>query len=645
MGVSGIGAFPGRWGSGRPAPAPAGSAPGVHLKHRSDIDGLRALAVLPILLFHAGVDALPGGFLGVDIFFVISGFLITSIIIRELETGQFSLLGFYHRRVVRIFPALFAMLAFVMAASCLLLLPTELEARAEEALATAVFASNIYFWRTANYFGGEAETIPFLHTWSLGVEEQFYIFFPLFLLLVRRLFNGSYRPWLLAVFFLSSACAAGSYWIDPEGAFYLLPARAWQLALGALIAIGAFPAASMRWRAILGWAGLALIAFGALFVQTSFMLPMPWSLPASVGAALCIAYGEHTAAHRLLALPVLRWFGAVSYSLYLWHWPIITFYRIETGLELDLVETIGLIAASIAAAAVSYYYVEQPFLRRYRTARPRLTVGVGIATLAAMVGATCYVAAQPFGWRQVSPELVRIAGYVEYPATPERAAQFREGVCFASGHNDNVDFTACAQLAPGKRNIALIGDSHAAQYSQALQERFAQDNVMQLTSSGCRIIINGEGPDRCQRLIRYVYGPFLARGGIDHAILAGRWRLSDLADLERTIALLRRRGIAVTVIGPGDEFEGDFPLLLARVLETGRVGDMERFRLDGQAEVDARAMETAERAGAVYYSVRARECSNGACAYLAPDRTPIHFDYGHVTHAGARFLLRDFPRL
>ncbi|MEX2302213.1 MAG: acyltransferase, partial [Bryobacterales bacterium] len=227
------------------------------MRYRPEVDGLRAIAVLPVVLFHAGHAAFQGGFVGVDIFFVISGYLITSIITEDIRQDRFSIVKFYERRIRRIFPALFAVLAVVSVAACWILLPAELEHYARSVVAATLFASNIYFWRDSGYFDATAETKPLLHTWSLGVEEQFYIFFPVALYLLHR-FGRKWANWIAGAAlasFVVSVLMVGPFSV---ASFFLLPTRAWELFLGALISLGAFP----RVRSLAARQGLSIVGIG-----------------------------------------------------------------------------------------------------------------------------------------------------------------------------------------------------------------------------------------------------------------------------------------------------------------------------------------------------------------------------------------------
>lgn len=608
------------------------------MKYRTDIDGMRAIAVMAVVIFHAGIERLGGGYLGVDIFYVISGFLITGIIRHELEDGSFTLAGFYRRRIVRILPALFAMLSTVLITACIVAMPPDIEAIGKSSAAAAGFVANIHFWLTTGYFDDAAEAAPLLHTWSLGVEEQFYILYPFLLMALARWRRNPLWP----VAALSVASFLLALWMQSwrDGSdFYLLPARAWQLGLGALVATGLFP--KLR-----GMPALALAALGLGAVGASFFIDVEFSplvaLMTSAGAALTIAYGEGTIVHRLLALPPMRWIGAISYSLYLWHWPIITFYRQYYGLDLEFAEEAGLILASICAAALSYYFVERPMLRRFRNARPDRTVAIGLLAIAAMVAASLAIAANADKVRAIPPEARRIAAFVTYDDGPWREEQARTGRCFLVEVEQVYDESLCARVVPGKRNLALIGDSHAAQYWLALSRRLPQINVMQATGAGCAILLGIKPPERCAEIHAFVFGRLAEGRSLSGVILANRWTAHQLPFLKRTIAFYRARSIPVTVIGPVLEYEGRFPIVLAKAIEIGDPTYVDRLRRKQIMALDKRVRQVALDAGASYYSVIDAECPNGRCARVSPrNGEPLHFDYGHLTQAGADYVLRN----
>ena len=267
-------------------PAATSSERIAHIGYRRDIDGLRAFAILPVLLFHAHVPGFSGGYVGVDIFFVISGFLITGIIAREVDEGRFSLLRFYERRFRRIIPALSVMILAVLAVAAWLYLPGDLEGVPKSALAATLFASNLWFFTDTGYFAGGADVKPLLHTWSLAVEEQYYIGFPILLILIAR-YAPRRRGAIMAAAMLASFALAAAMQRDTSGfTFYLLPARAWELLAGALLALGIVPPVSRRWmREALGLAGLLAIGATVLLYDKNSPFPGLGALPPVLGAA------------------------------------------------------------------------------------------------------------------------------------------------------------------------------------------------------------------------------------------------------------------------------------------------------------------------------------------------------------------------
>ena len=609
------------------------------MKYRTEIDGLRAIAVMAVVIFHAVIDRLAGGYLGVDIFYVISGFLITSIILHENEAGAFSLMSFYRRRIVRILPALFVMLLTVLAVACVVAMPPDIAAIGKSSAAAAAFIANMHFWQTTGYFDSAAEAAPLLHTWSLGVEEQFYILYPLLLLAIAR-WRKNPAPALFVLCIVSFAVALWLGTWENESNFYLLPARAWQLGLGALVATGFFPAVRAPLAQGLAITGLIAITI-SFFIDADFSAELA-VLP-SLGAALVIAYGASGFVSNLLSLRPVRWIGMISYSLYLWHWPIMTYYRIFYGLDLGMAEEAGLIAASFLAAALSYYLVEQPFLRRFRSADSRKTALVGAVAIIAMIGTSLAVAARAYEWRAIPAEAARVAEYVNYSKWPEFKGQGRKGVCLISTIRQIYKPEECARLDKTKPNVALIGDSHAAHYWHSLVKRFPGSNIMQVNGASCAVLIDAARLERCQPIRDFAYGPLIDRGGLDHVILVHRWTRSHLPQLRKTILYLRQRGISVTVIGPVVEYSTRFPIALARSMETGNPADIDRLRRNEIARTDTLIQEVARETGASYYSAYKAECDGTRCAYVNPrDGAPIHFDYGHLTESGADYVLRDF---
>lgn len=288
--------------------------------YRPDIDGLRAVAVLGVILYHFEVWPFSGGFVGVDVFFVISGYLITGIIANDLQADRFSILTFYQRRVRRILPALVACVAATSVAGLFILLPNELQDLGQSLIATALFASNIYFWSQSGYFAPAADTQPLLHTWSLAVEEQFYIAFPLILAAVWRWNRRALVPTLLVLALLSLGVSAYQVQQAPQAAFYLSIGRGWELLVGSLIALCRSHLDKVP--ATCAWLGLAAIVASLVGYNEQMPFPGLAALLPCLGAAAIIVSAPGTMVGNFLSSSPMRGIGLISYSLYLWHWPI-----------------------------------------------------------------------------------------------------------------------------------------------------------------------------------------------------------------------------------------------------------------------------------------------------------------------------------
>ena len=358
------------------------------LKYRAYVDGLRAVAVLPVLFFHADLG-FTGGYVGVDVFFVISGFLITGLLLRDLDAGQFSIVKFWERRVRRIMPALAVVVLASLAAGWFLLLPQGFKELGESAVAQTLLTSNIYFWIKSwigvGYFTPDAEVKPLLHTWSLAVEEQFYLFFPLLLLALKRLARHSIVPAILLLAGISFALSVWCSYRYPSANFYFLPTRAWELLIGSfLAAIPLQQRISARWLTeSLSWGGLLAIMCAVFFYDRETRFPGVTAILPCVGAALVIWTNGHTltSVGKLLALRPVVFIGLISYSLYLWHWPVLVFFKYLTIDPLSLGQRLLLLLASLLLAVLSWKFVETPFRKRaiLKTRSQILAFG-GVAT-------------------------------------------------------------------------------------------------------------------------------------------------------------------------------------------------------------------------------------------------------------------------
>ncbi|MDL2226957.1 acyltransferase, partial [Deltaproteobacteria bacterium OttesenSCG-928-M10] len=350
------------------------------MTYRPEIDGLRTIAVLTVVLYHAGLGLISGGFVGVDMFFVISGFLITGILVRDLEKGEFSLARFYERRCRRILPPLLVMAMATSAWAWFILLPYDFVNFGRSLAAAATFWSNIYFYKNTGYFDAAAETMPLLHTWSLAVEEQFYILYPLLLFFIYKRTRLKPMTVLMAVFLLSMAGAAWAlYWgAKDKAAFFLLHFRAWELLLGGLVALlPACPKLNRLKLNFLALTGLALAVAPALIYTDKTVFPGPAAMPPCLGIALLIyihgAGVQGSLVGRLLSTAPFTGIGKISYALYLWHWPLLVLGSLASYDGLSGPQASGLVLAAAALSALSYFFIEQP-VRQKRFLRTRRRV-------------------------------------------------------------------------------------------------------------------------------------------------------------------------------------------------------------------------------------------------------------------------------
>lgn len=497
------------------------------MKYRPEIDGLRAIAVLPVILFHAGVGAVSGGFVGVDVFFVISGYLITTIILSELAAGQFTLLGFYERRARRILPALFLVLAACLPFAWFWLLPGELKDFSQSLMAVASFASNLLFGLKSDYWSTVSQLTPLIHTWSLAVEEQFYVLFPLLVLGLWRF----RRTWILAVLLLIAALSLGlAEWGSrqmPNLNFYWLPGRAWELGLGALIAyLSAHRSAlatkltvSATTNDTLAGGGLGLIAYALFAFDKTTPFPSLHGLVPTLGAALILLFASaDTWVGRLLASRPLVGIGLISYSAYLWHQPLLAFARHRSLTEPGPGLLSLPVLATFALAYLSWRFVEQPFRHRH---------GIGRRTLWAFAlgGSVFFVTLGAIGHhnqgfsQRVDPRLL-----ANGPMLDCARRQFDP---------DQI----CRLNESGSRLALLVGDSHAGMFAHALRAAFAEAGIglWHISKNACPPILNVYRADRgpvdtlppnsCVHFNRRLYRYLETHPEIDTVILAARWTL------------------------------------------------------------------------------------------------------------------------
>ena len=436
------------------------------MEYRPEIDGLRALAVTPVVLFHAGVPGFTGGYVGVDVFFVISGFLITTLLLEEqARTGRIDLFAFYGRRARRILPALFAVLGVVTVAAYHVFDPVGFRAFGKSLLATLTFLSNFHFWQTIDYFDPVVETRALVHTWSLAVEEQFYLVYPLLLSCLPRQWLRVALPALLVA---SLAFAEAFARLDATGAFYLFPSRAWELLLGAIVAMHSDRIRGLsfirRNPGSLTMIGVLAIAGSVGLYEPGMRFPGLVALLPTLGAALVLVCGESPSpARTLLASRPAIAVGLVSYSAYLWHQPLIAYAHLRYGAVDTLRPALALaVVTSFALATLTYHAIERPFRKGGSIARPRLLLGSTWAVLG--LCALIVAATEP----------------------PREGTQLVRGVriTYDTGYA-GVGVERGIGAVPDRPEVVLYGDSHALQYYPALTARAAPATVRLIAEPAC----------------------------------------------------------------------------------------------------------------------------------------------------------------
>ena len=601
-------------------------------------------------------------------FFVISGFLITSVILDDLAAGRFSLLGFYERRVRRIFPALFATLLATLAAGLLILLPDDLKTLGRSATAATLFSSNLLFWSEAGYFDVAAAHKPLLHTWSLSVEEQFYLVFPLALLLLVRSRRDLVRYGAVALP-LSLALAAWTARSAPDSAFYLAPMRAWELLLGALLAAGALPPPRHQGvRDGLSLLGLGLIAWSVLAISPETPFPAA-AIPASLGAGLVIhaGTGGGSLGGRVLGTPPVAFTGLVSYSLYLWHWPLLVLAGAYAARPLTTAEAALVLLVTLPVAVASWRWVERPF-RGERPVLPGRRVFAAAGTAMGVTAALGIALQLGHGLPSRLPPDVALLAAGAHDRNPHR------GGCLGPSPEAVLAGQLCplGAAAPAPPTFLLWGDSHAEMLRDALGEAAAQAARAGLFAGrpGCPPLagVSVEGPEAvpCRRFDEAVLR-LATRGDIGTVILAAHWSLYATGErvgrdtgpgirildepsgrwspaageaafrraLEATVAALAAAGKKVVVVGPVPEVGLAVPAVLAQAAWRGRDVDIgptpagfaarNRIVLSVLADLEARGLARIVRPDAALCAgTRCRVEDGGQSLYADDNHLTLH---------------------
>ncbi|NNU16889.1 acyltransferase family protein [Parvularcula sp. ZS-1/3] len=637
-------------------------------KYRSDIDGLRAIAVLLVIFFHAGFKTLSGGFVGVDVFFVISGFLITRIIASEIDQKSFSFANFYLRRARRLLPAFYGMLLVTLIVGAMIMLPSELEDLGETSLAAIFFSSNVYFWQTTGYFTTTAEFNPLLHMWSLSVEEQFYIVLPPLMLLLFALKVPRLPAfWVMAVgsLLISAVTVYTHLW----GAYFLLPSRAWQLLAGGILGLHAVgTGVSNRTSEGIGWAGLAAIMVAAFGFDSETRFPGLAALLPTLGAVAMIHAGgrEGSALGKLLGHKVLVTIGLASYSLYLWHWPVLAYIRLyNSSVDLPLILSFASLVPIFGLGFLSWRFIEQPFRKKQQVSDKGITLSAIAASLVLVGGASVFAVSEGLPGR-IPPAAQTFAKYEPTPLLRER--------CMRLAPSD-IPSSDCFEAARTS-GVLLWGDSHGAALAQGRFDQPAFDFGF-IGTAGCPPLLGAWRPDfgnraACTARLDQVAELLETSDDIDTVLIASRWPLAvegtrmeaeggspylfvdqeqsrPGADnpgivargLARSIAAAKARERNVVLIGPVPEVGVDVPKTLARreifgsrrTIEPAISEVLERQRSSYRILCDQ-----AETTGARLVFPHLLLCSDSDCR-VREGESVLYVDDDHVSKEGAHLIL------
>lgn len=603
------------------------------MKYRPEIDGLRAIAVVPVIAFHAGFSGFAGGFVGVDVFFVISGYLITSLLMEDLERGRFSIVDFYERRARRILPALFLVMAVSIPLAWILLPSAQGRDFALSMGAVALFSSNFLFWQQSGYFDAAAEERPLLHTWSLAVEEQYYVLFPLFLWFAWR--HGRWQLWLLISLVAASSLGLAEWgWRSwPTANFYLAPTRFWELLAGSMAAL-LLVSGERTHSNFLSLLGVAAVLLSIVTFSDATPFPSAYTLLPVGGVVLLVVFcGPDTWVGRILASAPFVGIGRISYSAYLWHQPLFAFYRVGVPAAQDDRIFLALSVASMLLGYLSWRFVEAPFRNRSRFSRKQ------IFSLS-LAGTLCFVllaaAWNRNGFAGQGSQLLADEVIAE-----KRAERFslRRQLCRQSGGRARCDLPV-----DGKINVLIVGDSHGVDALNilhfALQERAEQVHLAMSAQKGCpplrdiRARVARFNPDleKCEMLNRDRFDPeFLAAFDVVVVNTLIDWFREE--DLVAYLEFLEAGFTGpVLVFGSAPRFFRPLPELLQR--------DPRSYDAEDVLAYDPRPTETTlEALGASHrftYLSKARVFCSPRCNWMTRDGDPVTYDRHHLSVAASR---------
>lgn len=602
---------------------------------RADIQGLRALAVLSVVIYHISPSHLPGGFIGVDIFFVISGYLIIGQIYKKVLENRFAFKEFYVKRFKRLFPAYFATIAISSIFAFIYFLPGEFQNYTWSLISSCLYISNFYFYTKSGYFDSELQGSPLLHTWSLSVEEQFYALVPVLLVVCYKFFHKKSVVALILMGVISFILCVHLSNTNISFAFFSSITRFWQFILGGLVSVYTLQLTKQKAISEIVSMGSLITLVACCFFMSHDDFPGFKALVPTLATILLLAFSSRSLlTYKLLAIKPAKFCGDISYSLYLWHWPFIIFYSLHFERDLTAIDKVAVFGLSTVLGIASYYFIEERF-RKSNAAE-----GNTFLRVAALSTAVCAVS---FAFTQVNDYrfTAQQKNYEQFMLN-YKADNFRPGICFLTKQQPDISYykkDLCLTRSDSKENIVLLGDSHAAHWYSALNEVIDSETqtLTQITASGCKPTIDFKGEERCTALVKWAIDDILFSTSYDKVIISARWRMNDLDPLLETVKKLKGRGLKVVVLGPIIEYSQSLPRILAQLNATEKLLNTRNY--NEIAKVDNKFSSALENEDIVYYSVLHAMCRDERHCLTLQSGMPIQFDYGHLTSGGAKLIL------
>ncbi|NML65688.1 acyltransferase [Hymenobacter sp. RP-2-7] len=601
---------------------------------RYDINALRAIAVLGVLFFHYKVDFLAGGFAGVDIFFVISGYLMTRIIIQSINHNNFSFKDYIGKRTRRIVPALLCLVIVISTLSFFFYFPEDYKTNQKSALASITFLSNILYWQSSNsYFAPLSDTNIFLHTWSLSVEWQFYLIYPLILLLLANTIRSKKIYLYFIIFFTISliilSLIATTY--KNNAAFYLLPTRSWEMMFGGIAFLAEGKLKENKWGKFIAYTGYLLIFLCFLLLDTTMLWPGLYTLLPVIATFLIIIANNDSV--RFIKYRAIQFLGEISYSLYLWHWPVYVIAQ-YFGIKMSLKLTLLLVIISFLLGYISYTYVENIKIKSakwlYAALLPCIT----------LIAYSSYADTNNFIFKAKSLEVANYATTQQH----KRDKQFNAGICFAEVKDESYDTNKCLCINKRKKNVLLLGDSHAAQLSESLRKNLdsTKFNLLQATAGGILPTIKKVNNERLaiRKIIDYVYEDFIPSHSneIHLVIITAHWsgakgikRETILHGIKESISYFNKKNINVIVVGQSESYVIPYPTIAGRNFQY-KIQINHNYLNDEEYLMDNYLLKNLD-------SSYIRIINQTSFPALSANNEPYMWDNNHVTGYGADLIV------